>query len=729
MRRTGMLVILALLMAVLLLTCPFAAAENAGLEILSCEQQGSAVVLEFAWLDETSTPPLDRSAWTVRGEASLTDLRVESVSRYQGGTHYVFLYEASASVTEAYSLSKTIPALQEVAATLGAQDSMSLIQIGSKAEMLLSRTGDKAAMDNALKKAKKESSVQNVMLYDSIDQALGMIERRSGERTVLIILATGYDTGSNLARHELAQKLEAAQVSVYAVSVKGHTSKQNADNLEALCVRGGYLLEAHQQTNKQQMIDALTGLLPATREVYALTARATDASYNGLNNATLRVFAYQGNQKFSAEATLTTDNNMYTVVVATPTATAMPTEEPSAAPTDTPAPQVTAAPSEPTPEPEATTVASTEPVKAEALTQYAIYGGGALAALIVVILVIVLLAKRSRKKKARKKEENRPAASLKNNAFAPTMPNNQSTKETPATKPGAASTPNAEKPKFVPAKASKTAPATVEDPKPTPSAPPAATSQSVVTSAPVPSTDPNKTRDENQARQQVAALDKTMDERQARQQASALDKTMDERQARQQASELDKTMDERQARQKASELDKTMDERQARKVQPLQTPVESTTEPATVQPDPMGKTQLETILAPIPAADQTVVPVNRDPQLILTITDAHGTREASAPLVTGGEITIGRENTDILLDANDHSISRNHMSIRLTASKLEVLDHSGNGTQVDGRLLRRSDAKLTIGSVMELGGLDEAMPNRVKTVITVKGIHYPGGYR
>lgn len=205
-----------------------------------------------------------------------------------------------------------------------------------------------------------------------------------------------------------------------------------------------------------------------------------------------------------------------------------------------------------------------------------------------------------------------------------------------------------------------------------------------------------------------------MDEKQMNQHFS-LDKTMDERLMHQKAAALDKTMDERLI---SINMDKTMDERQ------LHHPSKN------VNNDPVShentREKLEAILAPVPAADQTVVQVNHDPQLILSITDAHGTRDVSTPFVSGSEITLGRENTDILLDANDHSISRNHLSIRLTASKLEALDHSGNGTTVDGRLLRRSSAKLTIGSIMELGGLDDAMVQKAKTVIVVKGFHYPG---
>lgn len=712
-KHMGVWVRWALLAIVLFLMCSFAAAEEAGLEILSCEQQGKSVVLEFVCLDESNMPvelPLDSAAWTVRGTSQLTDLQVDSVIRKQDGTHFVILFESSASVTETYSLSKTIAALKTAASNLKPQDSMSLVQIGGGAELKINRSSDQDAIKNALGNIKTESSVQNVLLYDSVNQALGMISRRNGERTVLIILATGYDKGSVLTKYELAQRLEDANVSVYAILVNGHDTKENADNLEALCVRGGFLIHAEKQTNKQQMESTLSELMPVARETYVLQAHANDASYNNLNGVKLRVFTYQGEKKIGGEALLTTDGELFVpVVTATPAPTA-PTA-PTATPVPDPVPDpvaetvtFTPAPTEYVTMPAPTEIAPEEEAPApvqESKTMMYLIGGGVAMIVIAAIVAAVLLVRGSKKKKAEKKQAERPAAQI-NHQFSPQMPGEQKSAPAPAVKTEAPATPASDEP--------RKPEAPVVKPEPEPSAPARTTAvpaaeEPVVQPLVMPAT-----------AHQTPTLDKTMDEHQARNQEPTLDKTMDERQAYNQEPALDKTMDERQARNQAPVLDKTMDERQAYR------PATPSAGTAAV-----GSAQLEAMLAPVPAADQTVIPVSRDPQLILTITDANGTREVSAPLVTGGEITVGRENTDVLLDENDHSISRNHLSIRMTASRLEAEDHSGNGTVVDGRRVHRSTVKLTIGSVLEMGGLDEAMENRVKTVIRVKGFQHPGG--
>jgi len=752
MEHTGVWARLALLLAALMLMCSFALAEEASLEILSCVQQGDQVVLNFVCLDEHNAQvalSLNAADWTVRGAESHADMRVDGVSRNNGGVHYIFVYETSAAVgSEAYNArtqAQCIEAMKASVDELKLGDSVSVVQLGKKLEIILNHAGDKAGIVTALNKLKKNSEGDAPKLYDQIGEALDQLTTKAGERTVMIILSTGIDSGSKLTKYELAQRLENAQVSVYPVLVKARNDTQSASGLEALCVRGGYMLQADRVKNQNEMVTFLKELLPAVRDVYTLTARATDASYNDQAGMLLRVFVRHNGGKISGEAHLTTDDRMYTVVsVPVAAATAAPqTVEPIATATvEPPVPQA----SEPaatvgetvnaednTPvqeEPEATEPMQEEqPAPAEVtpvtdsdagsgLMTYILLGGGALVVLAAVVLVVVLVMGKSKKAKVQKHEKERPAASINpqfgvmkaGTAPAPT------TASAKAEKPAESS-----KPTSAPAPTSTTNPADFfnSDPAPAPVSPPA-----TVRSAPV----------------QQIAWNMAVDERKAAPvQSTGWESTMDERQAQQkQPANLDVTQDERQVKPAQSEsvgwpvtsanLDVTQDERHVKPIQSANFDV--TRDERQVQPAGFDVTRDERPVQPAAsAADQTVQAMQWEPHLILTITDANGTREIAKPLATGGEITLGRENTDILLDRHDHSISRSHLSIKLTASSLAVVDHSGNGTMVDGHLLRHGETRLTIGSEMQLGGLDEAAANRVATVIRVKEFRYPGATR
>lgn len=691
MKQAGLPVILALLMALMLGLSSAVLAEDENLNIFSCEQQEKNIVMEFVCLDETNTPvslPLNAESWTVRGERNLTDLKVDSIRRYSGGIHYVFAFESSAAVDDSQALSRVITAIKDCFSHLTPQDCITIIQLDSKAEVKLSRSVDKAAAENALKKTVQTAAGGTPRLYDGISQAISLIDRQANERTVMIILSTGIDADSTRNKFQAAQQLEEAQITTYAVLLSCRNNKQDINGLAPLCVRGGFPVRADKITKAQQMADVLAGLLPIAREVYTLTAHAADSSYNSLSQAPLRVFAYQGETKISGGASLTTDTRLFSAP-ATPrptqaAATPQPTKAPAVvtqAPSPLPTMAATAQPATPSPQPKPTAAQPVLPEKTPNLSKYLVPGAITLGGLLAVIVLSLLAAKAVHKKKNKKQPDNRTSTEVPKIPFAPVMPGK---KENNA--PVSESKPVPQPPKPAPVKGEAENPALVP-PKPveTPKM------EVFVPDKNVPSALPEAVPD-------ASLLDQTMDERHVAPQKLGLDQTMDERLLNSQTADMDQTMDERRLYSSKKKADET---------------------------NAPSAEKLNNLLAPIPAADQTVVQVNRAPLLILSIKDAQGTRDESAPFFSGSEITIGRENTDILLDANDHSISRNHLSIRLTASQLEVQDHSGNGTTVNGHLLRRGSAKLTIGSVMELGGLDDAMAHKVKTVITVKGFHCP----
>lgn len=685
MAHTGVWARLALLLAALMLVCPCALADEATLQILSCEQQGEAVTLDFVCLNENNAPvnlPLQIENWTVRGADSVTDMQVTDVRSYQGGVHHVFVYEASSLVgrEKLYTQMYCIEAMKACVDGLKAGDRMSVVQLGSQMKFILNGERDKAKMTDALAQLDKNSKAGTPLLYDQINEALAGLKRRDGERTVMFILSTGMDAGSKLTKFELAQRLEQERISVYPVLVSADRSVPNASGLEPLSVRGGFMLNAETVRNKDEMIAKLTAVLPVVRNAYTLTARPMDPSYNGQKDMTLRVFVRQGDDKISGQALLTTNDMLYRVIatpIPQPAVTAAPpapTPIVTAVPSATAAPVVTAAP---VAAPAAETQAPNEPVddaepnRSNAWVKYALWGGGALVTLLAVVFILLAATRKVRTTKAKKPTEERPAAI--NPQFGAMKAG-----EAPAAK--AATPAKVEKPSQPVAK-----PAPVQAPQQ-----PVNNPADFFNTPPVVGTEKAAVPAvaERPALSQPG-WDATMDERQTYQKpaSAAWDKTMDEHQAAQPAA-CDDTMDDRPAPAavlQAPAWDKTMDERQAR-----------------------------------PASQQPVASAPVGPKLVLTITDAAGTREVAKPLMTGGEVTMGRENADILLDRHDHSISRQHLSIRLTASHLTVVDHSGNGTMVDGKMLRRGEAKLTIGSELKLGGLDEAAANRCTTVIRIK---------
>ncbi len=732
MEHTGVWARLALLLAALMLMCSFALAEEAALEILSCEQQADRVVLNFVCLDENNAQvalSLNAADWTVRGADSYTDMQVERISRNNGGVHYIFAYEASAAVGDvdngAMTLTHCIAAMKACVDELKLGDSVSVVQLGKQMEIILNHVSDKDAIGTALNKLKKNSKSDAPKLYDQIDEAIGQLNLKPEERTVMIILSTGIDKGSQLTKYALAQRLENARVSVYPVLVKAKNDSQSASGLEALCVRGGYMLQADKIKNQKEMVAFLQPLLPAVRDTYTLTARATDASYNSQTGMQLRVFVRHNGGKISGEAYLTTDYRMYTVVTPQVTSTPKVSPTPTAAPVAEDVsnmvsePPVAEATATPTAEPvvEATAVPPEKVPAAEtaddpAVMTYVLLGGGALVVVAAVVLVVVLVTGKNKKVEMQKRENKRPASEINPQFGVKTAEPESAPKGAPAKeeKP-------AEKAKetTAPAQTSTMNPADFFNSDPAPVQP-----------APQPQIAWNMTVEEKKAVPvQNGSWDQTMDERQVQQKQPAnLDATQDERQARPvQSVNFDATQDERQAQSVRSvHFDVTRDERQVQPAQPVG--FDATRDERPVQP--VAQVSAAPVQPIASAADQTVKAVQWEPHLILTITDANGTREVAKPLITGGEITLGRENADILLDRHDHSISRNHMSIKLTASSLAVVDHSGNGTMVDGQMLHHGETRLTIGSEMKLGGRDAAAPDRSATVIRVKEFRYPG---
>ena len=759
MKRMNRLTGMTLAVMLLLMMAFSALAEGVQLDVIACEQQGKAVYIELVCLDEFNAPvslPLDISEWTVRGATNLVDLQVEEVNKYQGVTHYIFMYEASEAVSDSRALDRSVAGIISCFAHLKPQDCMSIVCLGKNAEVKISRAQDEQAISNELKEIRRTSTGETPMLYDGINHALDLVERRSGERTVVIILSTGMDNNSTLNKYQVAQRLEEERISTYAVLIKHRNNKQDANGLAALCVRGGYLVSAEKTLKSPKMEEELAKLMPAAGNVYTLKASATDASYNYLDGTTLRLFVYQGDRKFSGEARINTNGDFYTV-----------TQEPEAKPTETEF--VTAIGEEPSEIPIPTIPASTEtampteaPVSvlaidtateetgpsAREILKKLIPASGVLFAILAVVIIIGAI------RKSKKVKADRLKKAMENNSFAMSLRADQ--------KPAADAVVEKKEPEHNEQSEGKQVenfsfPSTahVEEKKEQSMTIPKEEVNLKNAGFNIPVQEPvaplalNGTMDERQLTQQQVDLNVTMDERQLAQQQVDLNVTMDERQLTQQQVDLNVTMDERQLVQQQVDLNATMDERQLanqiaflektsgeRKKAGLRIVAEEKKDDIpngqmqSMEPDRKPEFEQDEVKEDhnrtISDVEKTVIPASIDPQLMLTISDAQGIREVKATLVTGKEITFGREKTDVLLDRDDRSISRNHFTIKMTASNMVVQDHSGNGTYVDNRLLQRAEANLTIGSVIEVGGLDERSPKRMKTVITVKGYYHPG---
>lgn len=76
-------------------------------------------------------------------------------------------------------------------------------------------------------------------------------------------------------------------------------------------------------------------------------------------------------------------------------------------------------------------------------------------------------------------------------------------------------------------------------------------------------------------------------------------------------------------------------------------------------------------------------------------------RNESIPCRTA--ITIGRENTQLLLDSQDGSVSRNHCELAFRGSVLILTDHSSNGTGVNGKRIHNSDCRILSGDELTVG--------------------------
>lgn len=61
------------------------------------------------------------------------------------------------------------------------------------------------------------------------------------------------------------------------------------------------------------------------------------------------------------------------------------------------------------------------------------------------------------------------------------------------------------------------------------------------------------------------------------------------------------------------------------------------------------------------------------------------------------DITIGRQNCNVLLDAHDTAISAQHCTLYYRGAVLMLRDHSTNGTRVNGHLVHRSQCRVNPG--------------------------------
>ena len=115
-------------------------------------------------------------------------------------------------------------AVERIAGNLRTNDELFLVSYGPGVATLCEPTRDKASAVAAMQHYATWEGADRV-LYDAIDQAIGMLQRSSHDKRSLVVIGADDDTASTTSRLAVQQRIHRVGVTIHAISLTPRTAR------------------------------------------------------------------------------------------------------------------------------------------------------------------------------------------------------------------------------------------------------------------------------------------------------------------------------------------------------------------------------------------------------------------------------------------------------------------------------------------------------------------------
>ncbi|MBX7175113.1 MAG: VWA domain-containing protein [Pyrinomonadaceae bacterium] len=172
-------------------------------------------------------------------------------------------------------------ALADFIQTSKEQDEFFLIDVGSKASLLLDRTRDSEAI---LQKFNFVEPKGNTALFDAIELGIERVTKGTHYKKIVLIISDGEDNNSRLSFRKLKNLLKESNATIYAVGIDSNLNSQTkglsgrAALSELATVSGG---KSYFPDNSEQLADVFDKISLEIRHLYSIGYYPADFAADG----------------------------------------------------------------------------------------------------------------------------------------------------------------------------------------------------------------------------------------------------------------------------------------------------------------------------------------------------------------------------------------------------------------------------------------------------------------
>lgn len=356
------------------------------LNISQIVQKGNDVYLYVSALDNTgrlSGDGLNAEQLSIRideGKAVAAQDAVPYQSLGQGSS-YIFCIDISKSVTK-QEMQEIKDSMTAFVNSMGANDFVRIITIGSEITSVCDSTQDKNALNNAIQGI--ERNADYTYLYKGLSFAMdGQRKRMENipERAAIILFTDGMDDSDGAyTAEQVMDDFSATRIPIYAVGLKGQDSKASLNSVGQIAQQSGGNIYSYSDMGISEAVQTIGSIMQNSYQIHV----QPDLNNFGKKNLNWSVTYAPGSYSVDSKPYVYS-LSMENVVLPTE----KPTPKPTTVPTSTPKP--TSAPT-PTPVPEKTTMEKVTDFLQENL-MICIAAGMIVIALI--IMLVIILKRRS----------------------------------------------------------------------------------------------------------------------------------------------------------------------------------------------------------------------------------------------------------------------------------------------------------------------------------------------
>lgn len=164
------------------------------------------------------------------------------------------------------------------------EDEFFLIDVGSKANLLLNRTRDSEAL---LEKFTYVEPKGNTALYDAISLGIEKVNQGSYARKILLIISDGEDNNSRMSFRKVRNLLKESNAVVYSIGIESYLSylgkgPSGLDNLKELSETSGG--KSYFPKRSDELSDIFDRISLDIRHLYAIGYYPSELSSDGKNH-------------------------------------------------------------------------------------------------------------------------------------------------------------------------------------------------------------------------------------------------------------------------------------------------------------------------------------------------------------------------------------------------------------------------------------------------------------